>query len=203
MSEDTTKTAETVELTDETVEATPVTIQFPGYSAPLTLVPSKPRKKKGSEEFVINYLPKLEGDEIWNFLRAVVPLEKLTVALFNELIKPAAGEATQKGIVVDPSTGEPGFDQDAYAAEFIDQFNPSSRRSSGPSKKDLEDRVRQLGQELLECTVALEKNPADSDARNRVHHVVVEMSEVNGKLEAKRRGPQKGRKSKKEKAAEA
>ncbi len=202
MSEDTTKPAE---LTDETAETDvqPIIIEFEGYNKPLTLVPTKPRKKKGSEDYFSNFIPKLEGDEIWDFLKQVVPAEKLYLAVFNELIKPAAGEATQKLLSTDPNTGEPAYDQDAYAAEFIDQFNPSSRRSSGPSKKDLEDRVRQLGQELLECTVALEKNPADSDARNRLHHVVVEMSEVNGKLEAKRRGPQKGRKSKKEKAAEA
>lgn len=202
MSEDTTKTAETVDETAET-DVQPITIEFEGYNKPLTLVPTKPRKKKGSEDYFSNFIPKLEGDEIWDFLKQVVPAEKLYLAVFNELIKPAAGEATQKLLSTDPNTGEPAYDQDAYAAEFIDQFNPSSRRSSGPSKKDLEDRVRQLGQELLECTVALEKNPADSDARNRLHHVVVEMSEVNGKLEAKRRGPQKGRKSKKEKAAEA
>lgn len=194
---------ETTNVETPEAEQPPITINFAGYPKPLVLVPSKPRKKKNSEDFVNNYLPKLEGKEIFEFLQTVIPAEKLVLALFNELIKPAAGEATQKALVDNPATGEPTFDEDAYASVFIEQFNPASRRYSGPTKKDLEDRIRQLGQELLEATVALQNDPADGAARNRLHNVVVEMSEVNTKLEAKRRGPQAKRKSKKAEAAAA
>lgn len=162
-------------------------VSFPGYNKPVTLVSTKPRKKKNSDEHVINYVPKFEPSEVVDFLKSVVDLEKLANTIIAEIIKPAATEATSAARKVDAETGEPLFDEDAYVTTFTDQFNPASRRSSGESKKDLLLRLGALAPALHELVGKTAANPTDQTLKNQMAHIMLEIQEINNKIEAKSR----------------
>jgi hypothetical protein len=196
MSEDTTA-VETVDTETEVTETPTISITFEGM--PVVLEATKPRKKKGSDEETSYFFPKLEGAGVLAFLTKAVGVDKLAAALIRELVKPAASEATNVAKKVDPETGELTFSEADYINAFKDQFNPTSRRSSGENKKDLQLRVQALTPELLEVVSKVTSNPADTDSRNRMQRIMLEIQELNGKIEAKSRGPQAPRKPKKAK----
>lgn len=191
-------------MSDTTVETqpdndAPVTTEmtFTGWPQPLTLEATKPRKKKNSAEMSSSWLPKLDPAEIIKFLSTVVPAEKLARALFTEIIRPAAVEATAAGFKVDPASGELQCDDEAYTKAFLEQFEPASRRSSsGPNLKELNEQYVALAQELTQLLVDNEKNPGDSTIKARMHRVMVEMQEIQVKKDAKTRAPKGTRKAK-------
>ena len=186
-----------------TVE-TPVTEETPTFHFAtwgIDLVSSKPRKKKGSEEETSYFYPNLKGQEVIDFLTKVIDIDKLAAALLREVIKPASAEASQAFIKIDATTGEPVYLEAEYIKAFEDQFNPTSRRAGGESKKDLQTRVADLTPELLSVVTKVQADPNDLASRNRMAQIILEMQELNNKIEAKSRGPQTPRKAKKAKKA--
>jgi len=182
---DETNTAVETEAADEVS----YTADFPGVG-PLTLVSTKPRKKKNSEETVSYFVPQFPtATDAWRFLTKVIDDQKLLAALVTEIIKPAASEATCLARKVDPETGEPSLAMDEYADAFIDQFNPASRRKSGEGLKEINARLLALQPALMAAAQDMMAKPGDETAKNRMSQIVLEITELSAKAEARRRAP--------------
>jgi len=184
-------------------ETKTITYEFNGK--PIVYASSTPRKKKGSEESTWYMYPFFERPaEVQTFVTANIDSEKFWSAVYRELIKPAAADAYNECIEPDSDTGEVVFNSAKFTQLFLEQFEPSSRRSSGPSSKDLKDRLAGISTELAAAFAAYESEKTE-ETHMRLQRLVMEMSELTGKLQAKQRPasatPRKPRKKKEEAAA--
>ena len=170
---------------------------------PTNFAQSAPRKKKGSEETTWYLFPHLESPAaVQEFVTKNIDPEKFWPAVYRELIKPAAADAFPPAYVAGDD-GQPEFDSAKFTELFLEQFEPASRRSSGPSTKDLKDRMSAIA---IEVSAAFAEYEAEKSEENhmKLNRLVLEMTELTQKIQAKSRvttTPRKPRKKKEEAAA--
>jgi len=173
---------------------------------PTVFAQSPPRKKKGSEEQSWFMYPHLETpDAVAEFVNGNIPTDKFWSTIFREVIKPAAADVYGDCIEADDE-GNPRFNSAKFTELFLEQFEPASRRSTGPSSSELKDRLAAITSELAVAFAESSADPADEGKKMRLNKLVLEMTELSNKLEAKKRTasttPRKPRKKKEEKVEE-
>lgn len=168
-------------------------VRIPDYqfgTQRITLVSTKPRSKKNSAEKVSYFYPELTSwSDVSTFLLGTIDREKVAAAIMRELIKPAFSEATAAAREVNPETGELELNGEKLLSVFEDQFNPASRRASGESKKELQERIANLTPELMQLITRQQEDPSDEANKNRLAQLLLEINELNQKIEAKTRKP--------------
>ena len=173
---------------------------------PTVFAQSPPRKKKGSEEQSWFMYPHLETpDAVEGFVNGNIPSEKFWSTVFREVIKPASADVYNDCVEQDEE-GNPRFNSAKFTTLFLEQFEPASRRSTGPTSGELKDRLASITSELAVAFAESSADPDDEGKKMHLSKLVLEMTEVSNKLEAKKRTasatPRKPRKKKEEKTEE-
>lgn len=155
------------------------------------------RKRKNSDDVIRGLRPVVEPTAALNFLTDVLvkaggntpeqALQKIQEAIYRELVAGYAAESMENVFVAgtDPDTNEPTLtiDPDKYFANLAGQFEPASRRSTGPSMKDLKDRLQELTQQMQQYITIGENGQPDFPAHNTPEYLAwarlaVEQNEV-------------------------
>jgi hypothetical protein len=161
------------------------------------------RKLRNSEAHATSFIPVFEPDESINewLIRLFGSAEKVRNVIIRDIIRPAANEASSAAI--DAKTGE--FSELKYAEALAEYGEPASRRSSGPSKKDLTDRLVALSPELTALMGEFAANPGDfgpdSPKGMRFAKLFLEQKEITDALAAKDKVVKAPRKPRAKKAA--
>ncbi len=196
MSQDTnTPAVETTETTADQPQIVP--INYNGVEI-LTCVSRLEKGKNAGQEFAIPQLdteaPSL--DEMFGTLEKAVGRENLRRVLFHairEIALDASAEARVEGQITDT----------AYAVAFIHGFLPASRRPGGPNKKDLEQKILSLMEQITPLTKKqFELGQAlTQDEQLRMANLFLEVADLQEKLAS--RTTRKGKKGSKEEAVAA
>lgn len=149
-------------------EAQQVTITVAGKPVKAILDASK---RRNSEEKIYKLRPVIDPSESIQFLSDIlveggvnpaVAINRIHAKIYQEIVRAFAAESMEGTFSTAPDeNGEPttSFDEARWIKNFAGLFEEGSRRSSGPTKKQLEDQSRQLGERLAQLLTGADGNP--------------------------------------------
>ena len=168
-----------------------IIIELNGHEFPAVDTEQSKGKNAGEPIVVLNF--PVDNSEIFTKFAEAVGLQNFWSTVFKEVIRPACLDASSSAI--DEATGK--IEESAYCAALIEEFLPSSRKASGPSKKDLLELQSGIWAQLTPYISKQQKGQLSQDEKMAFARLISEAEDVATKLESKTR------KGKKAVAAEA
>lgn len=173
------------------VPRTPITIDINAFSFP-AIQTEQTKGKNAGETIVVLDFPSDDATLYDNF-RSAIGEANFLATLFREVIKPACYEASDAAF--DEKTGE--IEQSKFLTALSEYFLPASRKSSGPSKADLQKQQAEVMSEITPYFAKFQSGTITDEEKLVMSRLITEMEDIATKIEAK------GRKGKKPAVAAA